>query len=64
MRPLNEKGGTKLKKEYSQGNVERILKSSVKIPASVDERIQTTYRELGLTEDNDKASDGHRSARY
>ena len=53
-----------MKKEYSQGNVERILKSSVKIPASVDERIQTTYRELGLTEDNDKASDGHRSARY
>ena len=48
MQPLNERGGTKLKKEYSQQDVERILKSNAQIPESVDERIRDTYRELGL----------------
>lgn len=39
-----------MKRIYSQEEMERILKSSVEIPDSVEEKIQDTYRNLGLTE--------------
>ena len=40
-----------MKKEYSQQDVECILKSDAQIPESVDLRIQETYRELGKAPD-------------
>ena len=51
-----------MKREYSQEDVERILKGEAKIPQSVDERIQKTYRELGLKEDK-AAIKGRQSVR-
>lgn len=51
-----------MKREYSQEDVERILKGEAKIPQSVDERIQKTYRELGLKEDK-AATKGRQSVR-
>lgn len=45
-----------MKKEYSQQDVERILKSDAQIPESVDLRIQETYRELGLIKNTGRQS--------
>lgn len=45
-----------MKKEYSQQDVERILKSDAQIPESVDRRIQETYRELGLIKNTGRQS--------
>lgn len=50
-----------MKREYSQQDVERILKSSVQIPKSVDERIRDTYRELGLTGNTGRKRSGKRT---
>ena len=41
-----------MKKIYSQEEMERILKSSVKIPDPVEQKINDTYRDLGLTNEN------------
>lgn len=51
-----------MRKEYSQEDVERILKGEAKIPESVEERIQATYMDLGLKEDMKKSSAGPDSA--
>ena len=37
-----------MKEIYSQEEMERILKSSVEIPDSVEQKINDTYRDLGL----------------
>lgn len=50
-----------MKKEYSQQDVERILKSNTQIPESVDERIRDTYRELGLIGNTGRKSTGKRT---
>ena len=50
-----------MKKEYSQQDVERILKSNAQIPESVDERIRDTYRELGLIGNTGRKSTGKRT---
>ena len=54
------KGGIILKKEFSQEEMEQILKNDAVIPASVDEKIKETYDRLGLTtaapEEHDKGS--------
>lgn len=47
-----------MRKDYSQEDVERILKGEAKIPESVDERIQDTYCKLGLKDDIRKVSAG------
>lgn len=41
-----------MKKIYSQEEMERILKSSVEIPDPVEQKINDTYRDLGLTNEN------------
>ncbi len=38
-----------MSRNFSQEDVERILKNDTEIPASVDQRIQDTYQKLGLT---------------
>lgn len=43
-----------MKKEYSQKDIERILKKDAEIPGSVDKRIRETYLKLGLREEDDK----------
>ena len=45
---VRKRGESALKKEYSQEDVERILKGEAKIPKRVEEGIQAAYRELGL----------------
>lgn len=45
---VNRDGGSDMKKIYSREAVERILKSKVEIPVSVEEKIQKTYRNLGV----------------
>ena len=54
------KGGIILKKEFSQEEMEQILKKDAVIPTSVDEKIKETYERLGLTaavpEGHDKGS--------
>ena len=49
-----------MKKEFSQEEMEQILKNDAVIPASVDEKIKETYDRLGLTtaapEEHDKGS--------
>lgn len=49
IRDHDPKGGIILKKEFSQEEMEQILKNDAVIPASVDERIKETYDRLGLT---------------
>ena len=39
-----------MKEIYSQEEMERILKSSVEIPDSVEQKINDTYRDLGLAD--------------
>lgn len=38
-----------MKKEFSQEEMEQVLKNDAVIPASVDEKIKETYARLGLT---------------
>lgn len=38
-----------MKKEFSQEEMEQILKNDAVIPTSVDEKIKETYDKLGLT---------------
>ena len=47
-----------MKKIYSQEEMERILKSSVEIPDSVEQKINDTYRDLGLA-DSVKENERH-----
>lgn len=60
IRDHDPKGGIILKKEFSQEEMEQILKKDAVIPASVDEKIKETYERLGLTaaapEGQDKGS--------
>lgn len=42
-----------MKKEYSQKDIEKILKNEAEIPESVDKRIRETYLKLGLGEEYD-----------
>ena len=51
-----------MKKEYSQQDVERILKSDARIPESVDRRIRATYRKLGLTGNTGRKGAGKHTA--
>ena len=41
-----------MKRIYSQEEMERILKSNVEIPDPVEQKINDTYRNLGLTDKN------------
>ena len=42
-------GGILLKKEYTQSEMEQILRNDAEIPESVDRRMKETYAKLGLT---------------
>ena len=53
MQPQNERGGNDLKKEYSQQDIELILKSDADIPENIDRKIQETYQKLGLVKTKD-----------
>lgn len=41
-----------MKRIYSQEDMERILKSNIEIPDSVEQKINDTYQNLGLTDKN------------
>lgn len=41
-----------MKRIYSQEEMERILKSNIEIPDPVEQKINDTYRNLGLTDEN------------
>lgn len=50
-----------MKRIYSQEEMERILKSNVEVPDSVEKKINDTYRNLGLTgESASREADGSR----
>lgn len=53
MQQPNERGGIDLKKEYSQQDIERILKSDADIPENIDRKMQETYQKLGLVKTKD-----------
>ncbi|MBM6804646.1 hypothetical protein H6B07_18855 [Mediterraneibacter glycyrrhizinilyticus] len=41
---------------WSQKEMELVLKSNVKIPISVEEKLQNTYRSLGLIDESESFS--------
>ena len=63
------KGGILLKKEYTQNEMEQILRNDAEIPESVDRRMKETYEKLGLAENAgiaenaDEKKNGRRAVR-
>lgn len=51
-----------MKQEYTMHEIERILKEKIEIPATVEERIEDTYRALGLTGGTGRKRRGWRAA--
>ena len=45
-----------MKGMWSQKEMELVLKSNVKIPISVEEKLQNTYRSLGLIDESESFS--------
>ena len=58
-----------MKKEYTQNEMEQILRNDAEIPESVDRRMKETYEKLGLventgiTENTDGKQNGRRPVR-
>ena len=63
------KGGILLKKEYTQNEMEQILRNDAEIPESVDRRMKETYEKLGFAENagitakTDEKQNGRRPVR-
>lgn len=53
-----------MKKEYTQNEMEQILRNDAEIPESVDRRMKETYEKLGLVENTGitENTDGNRTA--